>query len=280
MGSRTALNLGLLGLILGLGALALWAPAEPPPAPPAQVLALDPDRPTRIRLERSDAPAIELVRRAGHWEMQQPFAVAANPARVDTVLRLLELTSRMQYPLAGLDLDEYGLREPALSVELDQTRLEFGDTTPLDGQRYVRTGETLHVVPDTLYYHLQAPAAAYVSPRLLPPAAELEAVRLPGLQLSMASGEWRTAPLRASIETAAEWAARWRSAQALRVRPYRGESLGEPVEVVLQGEEATLRFVPLREEAGLLRPDLGLVYELPAQGLAPLLHPAAERDDA
>lgn len=277
MNTRTALNLALLILVLGLAGLALWPPDAPRSADPVTVVPLEREQIERIRLERTGAPAIALFHEAGRWQMRQPFATEADPARVDTVLRLLELTSLARYPLAELELAEYGLAVPALAVGLNDLRIEFGDVAALDRQRYVRVGERLHLVPGTLFYHLQAPAEAYVSRRLLPESSELEAVQLPGLRLLLEAGAWRTEPLQVSAAAAADWAARWRRTRAVRVRAYRNEALGEPVELVLQDAAGTLRWVPLRDGTGLLRPDLGLVYELSAGALAGLLHPTHPR---
>lgn len=274
MEPRLLINLALAVLVLALAALALRQPGERGASESERLVDASAEQIVHIRVARADAPAIELARSQEGWRLTAPWAVEARPEQVELILRLLETESRARYPLVEQDRAEYGLDAPALSIALDNTSVVFGDTAPLDGRRYVAVGEALHLVDDTLFYLLQAPPESYVSTRLLPAGTRLESVRLPQLRLVRNNGAWGTAPLQAPAATAAEWAARWQRARAVRVRPYRNETEATRVAVHVNGGDTSLSLVALEGEDALLRPDLGLVYELPEGALAPLLHPA------
>lgn len=274
MRARGLLLLVLLALVAGLAGLVLRGAPAPTPEPARLLGTLAPETLQRIRIEAPGRATLALERHATGWHLVAPYRVPANPAQVETALRITALTSLAHYPLAGRDRADYGLETPALRITLNDVSVAFGAVEPLEGRRYVQVGDTLHLIADRAYYRLQAPPETWVSPRLLPETAALEAVHAHDWRLELRDSQWRAEPALDTADAVVEWVDRWRRVQALRVRAYRGEALEAPIALHLKGE-APLQLAPLAEGEALVRTDLGLVYELPAGALARLVQPPA-----
>lgn len=281
MNKRNLLNLVLLLVVAGLGLLAWLEPGRRPEPQAVKITALDPANIERIRIERP-ADTVEMRRRDGRWQLTAPVAAPANDLRTDAILSIATIESLNQRPIAGLDLAGYGLAEPKARLQLDDVSIDFGAAAPLDNRRYVRVGDTLHLIPDLRYYQLIGPWSGYVSLHLLEEGSPLERIELPQLVLVNDNGSWVPEPRPAqwSADAATALAQRWQTVQAMEVREHKGAATGEEVRLHVRGREQPLRFViAAREpELVLVRPDLGLAYHLAAsqaQALLELSAPAA-----
>jgi hypothetical protein len=304
MSSRTRLNIALLAL---LGILALVAGIRPglePPAPPPPLLDPRPERVDRIRIEHPSRPPVVMTRHAERgWVMEQPFRIAANGRRVALLLELAGAPSTSRHSLTGRALGELGLAPPEVVLTLGDRRLEIGARAALDDRRYVRVGDTLHLVDahgplDTL---TDADPGVWVARSPLPADAKPIALALPALaadadhdqpaaeatELRLESGRWHVepAPPELSGDSVPMLMDAWRSAQALAVtsHPPAGDAtaqdsaesappLGE-VRFTLEGHAQPLVLLigALQPTLVLTRPDLGLDYHLPADAASRLL---------
>lgn len=276
MNKRNLINLALLLAVIGLALLAWLEPGREAPPAPLKITTLDAAAIDRIRIERP-AGLLEMARRDGRWELTAPIRAPANSIRTDAILSVAAIDSLNSLPVAGLDLATYGLAEPAVRLFLNDTRIDFGNTSPLDQRRYVRVGDTLHLIPDLRYYQLIGGWNGYVSLRLLEENTALERIELPGLTLENHQGSWRPepAPEHWSADAATALAQNWDTAQAMEVREHKGEANGEEVRLHVRGREQPIRFVVAAREPELVlvRPDLGLAWHLvsgQAQGLLEL----------
>ncbi len=280
MNKRNLINLALLLAVIGLALLAWLEPGREAPPAPLKITTLDAAAIDRIRIERP-AGLLEMARRDGRWELTAPIRAPANSIRTDAILSVAAIDSLNSLPVAGLDLATYGLAEPAVRLFLNDTRIDFGNTSPLDQRRYVRVGDTLHLIPDLRYYQLIGGWNGYVSLRLLEQDTALDRIELPGLTLENREGSWRPAPAPEhwSADAATALAQNWLNAQAMEVRELKGEANGEEVRLHVRGREQPIRFVIAASEPELIlqRPDLGLAWHLVAERAADLLQfaPAA-----
>ncbi|PKM43643.1 MAG: hypothetical protein CVV05_12270 [Gammaproteobacteria bacterium HGW-Gammaproteobacteria-1] len=281
MNKRNLLNLVLLLVVVGLGLLAWLEPGREAPPAPLKLTALDAAAIDRIRIERP-AGVLEMARRDGRWELTAPIHAPANGIRTDAILSVAAIDSLNSQAITGLDLAAYGLAEPAVRLFLNDTRIDFGNTSPLDQRRYVRVGDTVHLIPDLRYYQLIGGWNGYVSLRLLEENTPLDRIELPGLTLENHEGSWRPqpAPEHWSADAATALAQNWDTAQAMEVREHKGEAKGEEVRLHVRGSEQPIRFViAAREpELVLVRPDLGLAWHLVAERAADLLQMSAYTD--
>lgn len=267
MHKRHRLNLALL-LLLVLLALVAWL--EPGKAPAPSVVSIGapaPEAIRRIRIERP-AGALELARRDGLWRLTSPVDIAANGARIDALLALAGSESLARQAIgAGEDLAPYGLDKPQLTLWLNDRRIDFGRQTPLDNRRYLRIGETLHLISDARYYTLLGKWTDYISPRLIPDGERLARIELPDWVLNDDQGRWLPDPRPEnwSADAATALAQRWQNAQAMQISEEAGGAAqGDAIRLYLRGQDAPLRFVISAREPGLvlLRPDLGLAWHL------------------
>ncbi|MEZ5541491.1 MAG: DUF4340 domain-containing protein [Pseudomonadota bacterium] len=267
MSTRTLLNLALAALALGLGALIWYRPGLEQHAGVQTVTGIDPQTVSAIDLSRSGAEPLLFRKQAGHWLIQGATAIPADDFQVHTVLALLQATVVRSYPARTLALAGLGLDPPQASVRFDATQLDLGTTEAIDGLRYVRLGAQVYLVGDS-YQHLpNAGLASFASRRLLPEAAKVTALQLPGLSLSLSDGvHWRLTPelpgvSADAIETLVQ---DWQHASALYVRRYEPGEFPETVRVTLQGVTDPVVFhIAAREpDLVLARPDWGIQYHL------------------
>ncbi len=278
---RNLLNLVLLLAVVGLGLLAWLEPGRSPEPPAVKITMLDPGSVERIRIERP-ADVVEMLRRDGRWQLTAPLVAPANSVRTDAIVSIAAIESLNQQNIAGLDLTTYGLAEPKARLWLNDTLIEFGGAAPLDNRRYVRVGDTLHLIPDLRYYQLIGHWNGYVSLRLLEEGTQLDRIELPALTLVNHEGSWRPEPIPEhwSADAATALAQHWLNAQAMAVREQKGELAGEAVRLHVRGQEQPLRFIIAAYEPELVLQhlDLGLAYHLVAGRGADLLQLPAPTD--
>lgn len=287
MRSRTLLNLALIVLAAVLGAVAYFRPGHHPAPRKPTLTALKPADITRIRIERPGHATIRLRREHGVWRITAPIRARANTLRVEGIENAADAPSLAGYPVPGLQLKQFGLAPPKVRLWLNGHELDFGDTDPIHQWRYVRVGDRVHMIGDTVYPFLTMPPTAFVNLALLPPGAAIEVLNLPHLSLRRGpKGHWTLTPPRKEADPARIDAllARWRDARALFIqRDHGGPDKGR-ITVRLEGRKAPLVFVIRRTRPGLVlaRPAAGLSYHLGSGGSHGLLRlqAPAHRDAA
>lgn len=284
MNRRNLLNLGLLLLIAVLVLLVIYQPGIDQPTGQPALIELDREAVDHILIRRTDAEDIELERDdRGAWQLRQPLAIGASEFRVDSLLRVTASKSLGRFAADGVSLADYQLAQPQVELVLNRShRIAFGGKTPLDHRRYVLFDGNVHLINDTLYYHLIGDVATFVRQRPLPEGAAISALELPQFSLMWHDQRWQLEP--ADDAVSADHITRlldgWKYASAMQVKGYDGRS-GEAVTVTLEGKSSPLNFLLTAREPDLVlaRPELGLQYHFPAESAAELLAlPAAEPD--
>ncbi len=259
------INLALLAVVTVLG-LTVWLIPEEQPAEPPPLTALDPSGIQRVRLQNRHGE-LELRKGDAGWEMTAPYRVAANAPRIELLLGIADAKSLARFPLPGDRLAEFGLNPPLATLELDQTRIEVGGTEPLQHRRYLRIGDTLHLIADRFPQHLLAAPEEFVAPELLSAGSKPSAIRTPDWTLTQGQdGKLALEPPQPdlSMDDLNRKFDQWRSARAVAVLPApSGKGDGE-IELRLS-DAPPLRFRIVKRGEGLLlvRSDLGLAYRLP-----------------
>ncbi len=219
------------------------------------------------------------------WTLQAPFAAPADSYRINALLALAQTPSLSHYPLAGVDLAQLQLDPPQLVVELNNTRLELGGTEPLRGQRYVRVGETIHLIDDRLYF--TGNPVELVDPTLLPGEPSLVAISLPALPpplgdgtplvAELVEGRWQTDPslVDLSADVLPTLVDGWRRMRALDVRQdpasdpeaISADALPQVLIRLAGGETIVFEVTSQRGEVILRRPAWQLRYVV-SRGMA------------
>jgi hypothetical protein len=224
---------------------------------------LAPDAVRRIEIERRDGQAVAFARTDAGWRMLAPRELPASAYHLDLLLRFLRLPVDARYPRREVDLAAAGLSRPTLTVRFDDARYVFGGLDPLGRRRYLLHAGDVLLVREGVSAILASPWWNFIDRRLL---ADGEPSGL-----RFADGR------RLALDQAPAVRARWQQASASLVRPLPAGARGAPFVLELRsGERIRWQWVG-GEQPRLLRPDLGLAYEVSADQLDALLGPAAAR---
>lgn len=283
--SRWFLNAGLLVLLAALALVIWFQPGAQKPAPQPAITDLEASAVDTIRIEQPGHDTAVFKREHGHWRMIEPVAARADDGVIATFLDDINEESTRHYPVKGLNLAEFGLKPPKLSLTLNGQQLDFGGTESLNHQRYIRNGDTVYLVNDTLFYRLQGDPLSLLSKRLLPKDAKITALVLPDIKLAQdAKGDWQLTPPNAKItsDQIQKLIDHWHNAQAFNVKAAGETPVGGKVKVALAGHEKPIVFEVLKTDAqlALVRPDLGIRYALPATRHDDLLKLTPQKETA
>jgi hypothetical protein len=232
--------------------------------PDIQLTDLEPASINTIKIIRSTADEILFQKEGGKWWMHEPYHLPANEFRINTLLRLSGAHSYTRFRKNEVELERFLLDEPVVSVEFDNTRIDFGDTSPLGEQRYVLVNDAVHLINDSLYQQLQTPATFFLSTKLLPENAGIKAINLPGYRLSQHDGIWEAVPqLDYSADNITTLIHAWRSADAISIRAYEdGENSGTIRIELEDGNIIEFIIVTPPPQLVLARSDIGLQYHI------------------
>jgi hypothetical protein len=278
MSARLWLNLGLLLLLAGLIALAVYEPGIEAPPTGAAITPLTADAITRIHIERRDQPTFTLEKKAGVWRIA-PQGWAADAARLNALRDLVQEKSLQRLPAS--DLGRYGLEKPELIVTLNDTRIAFGDTDPISNNRYIMTSDAVHLVADLHYPGFNSSAASFAEPRLLHEDARVTKLALPDLTLTRDDkGNYTIQPPREKLSADApqQLVDEWRNARALwveadQVNPANQDARPQDrARITLEGApELEYHIISREPDFVLAHPDLKLRYHFSAEQAQRLL---------
>jgi Domain of unknown function (DUF4340) len=271
MKSRLLVNVGLLTVIAILATIAIVKPGKEE-VEPSSLLAVDPQGLTHVTLQNKETLVFEKI--DGQWRLTAPFAAPVNQVRIGQLLDVTKATSEANYPLKPDEVAQFGLDEPQAVLTLGKNTLQFGGTDPIKMRRYVRLGDTLHLVEDNFFHHLTAAATDYVDKRLIPEGAKIHEIQLPGLKaIKNAEGKWTVEPAGESGIDLAELASVWATSRAIDVKRMDTQVVGETIRIGLV-DGAPIEFVILKKSPELVlgRRDLGLQYEVTGETSRELLN--------
>ncbi|MEQ6340380.1 MAG: DUF4340 domain-containing protein [Gammaproteobacteria bacterium] len=268
--SRAWVNLALFILLAGLAVFAFYEAGKEPPGQQSTLTVIDPGKISQIRINHKDGEIISLIKDVQGWRLNQPISVPANSGNVQQLLGLARTSSYAQFDVRGVDMAKYKLDTPGLYVEFDGLELVFGGTEPLEGRRYVRVGQVVHLIDDSGYRDANIALAALVSPALLPAGFKQMEIKLPNATISRAEdGRWTSAPARAdlSADVIQRLVDEWQRAEAHSVETYApdGKALGEIVVRLEPTAELRFEIVAREPELILARRDIGMQYHFTAE---------------
>lgn len=281
MKSRWVTNFLLLMAIGILSLIAHFKPGIEKPAADVYLTTLKQDDITRIRLQRSLLPELVLFKNDNAWFIQHKPPLPADPFQVNALTRLAEQTIKRSYAVTELDLAQVELDSPENRVTLNDQTLAFGGIDPLEGLRYVRVGDTVHLIEDLYQNQIQSSYINFVRRRLFAEFDKITALKLPGLRIQQIKGKWQTTPEQTvSADKLQLFIEGWQQASALNVEKMDPGTTGETVSVTLAGEEKPVDFIIKARESELIlaRPDFGIQYKLGDRS-GDLLELPAEADD-
>ncbi len=158
-GART--NVALAFALAALIALT-WYSAREAPDTDVRLAELDPGSVSTVRIERAGEAAIVVTRDGDAWMMRQPIETAVDPRKVERLIAALNVASQARYRVDGIDAGLVGVGEPPRTrVVIDGEEFAVGDLTALKDHRYVRRGDTVHLVIDFVGARLPADPSSW-----------------------------------------------------------------------------------------------------------------------
>jgi hypothetical protein len=254
---RLFINLLLLLCVIGLAIFLGRGGNKEIVEPVVTLTDIQPDSIHLIHIERHDLDDIIFQKQGNNWVMQSPFKLPANPSRIQVMLSLLQAHSYDHFSAPDNDLTPYMLAVPAVSIVLDDTRIAFGDTNPLEEKlRYVLVKDTVHIINEGLFHQLQASATFFLDAKLIPPDASIKSIQLPELDIENTEDDALTGAQRQIINA-------WEQVESISLRKYEEIEAIDTIKIELDsGELIEFVIVSNRPNLILARPERGIQYHI------------------
>jgi hypothetical protein len=274
---RSLLNLVLLLVALALVAVVVYAPGDKKDTP-VKLTSLDKTGVSRILITRHNQEDLLFEKHDGHWFISKPVHIDANPLRVEALLEILGTRSHTRFSAKGRDLQPFGLKQPLATLTIDNTRIEFGDTEPVNRRRYVMIGNTIHLITDSFYHQLKIELPSFVANQLFD--SPIKSITLPRLSITKNPDDgWQITPQDKQVDTdkLQAFIDRWQTLQAERVERSDKTPASGNVKISLEnGKDITLDIIKTASHTSLRRNDIGLQYRLFPNQVAALFSVAAK----
>lgn len=262
MKRSTRINLLLLGLVAVLGTAAYWqvnsevAGFEPP------LSALKTEQIRNVTVSCLQCVARRFERVDGQWMMQEPYTFPADDAQVKRLVAIATSPVRSRRAFASLDAKKIGLDPALISLDLDAEHFDIGTTDAFNGDRYVRVGDTIAMVPDRFSPFLVAAPASELDRHLLPRGSVLASLKINEVERP-------------------ELIEAWTGAMAARItaRSEGSEQVADAVAELQLGDGARLVYRIARNGDAIiaLRDEPALTYTLSGDQASTLLHHTESR---
>jgi len=266
MRSRWIVNLLLVLATVILLLIVYLEPGIDEPAEAPAITSLTKDQLDRIHLNRPVRDDLVLLKKAtGQWFIEHTPELPADDYQVNALQRLAEQKAVRSYAASELDLGQLQLEPPNATAVLNDTLVEFGNLDSLEGLRYVRVADQVHLIPDLYLQLVQASYTQFVRRRLLDEDMRIDRIVLPDFSVTRTDQGWTVEPPQeVSADNLQQFVDRWQAAAALHIQAAETVTEGESVELVPAGGVPSTRFVISAREPELVlaRPDLGVQYRM------------------
>jgi hypothetical protein len=249
---RLLVNVVLLACAVALG---LWIYQHNRDGDDGRLTRLDGEAVQRIVIEGGQQRMV-FARAGTGWRMLVPRELPASRHHVDMLLRFLQAPVHGRYDTSEVDLAAAGLTPPKVTLRYDERAFAFGALDPLGQRRYLVDGDRVLLVSEGISAILLSPWWNFIDRRLLPAGEPKRLVFADGRELA--------------LDRDPSLQARWQHAAASIVRPLRPGVAGEEVVLELDSGERIVWQWVAGEQPKLLRPDLGLAYQISSDQRAAL----------
>ncbi|MES9935279.1 MAG: DUF4340 domain-containing protein [Sedimenticola sp.] len=280
MSRRTLINLGLMVVVLILGALTWYSSEENSEEQFQPLTALNPSEINRITISNNNGPEFTLERDDTGWSMTDPYRMPANGPRINILLDIVSTPSFEQHPVPAERLGEFGLDKPRAEMLLNDHKLVFGGTHPYNYRRYVQIGDTLHLTNDHFPHHFLALAEEFISHSLLGEGQQVAAIETSSWKLLRSDQGWQLQPPVDGLLTdqLVSKVNDWENTWVTKVEKAPTLAATDSVTISFRDASEPLVLEVVKTETALLlvRRESGLAYRLPLQST--LLQPPAPQN--
>ncbi len=270
MSKRWLVNIILLVLVIALGSLVFYTLEQNKPIEKPALTDLKPATVQSIHIERSGEPSITLLKEtSGFWQMTAPFELQANKFQAESLLQLLSLHDYTK--IASSNLAEFKLDTPAITIKFDQLTVAFGNSSPLNHQRYIQINDEVYLIRDTWYYYLTGDSLAFASLSLLGNQPKITELEMPNYNLKLQDTKWilKSEDISEKINTSTDALGamidNWQHASAYDIKLYNEDTTDkEQIKVTLLGKSQPINFVIISKAPDLIlaRPEKNVQYKL------------------
>ncbi len=235
MTSRWLINLLLLIAIAILVLVAYYEPGIQEQTDTTSITTLHKDELHRIHLNRPVREDLVLVKKtAQNWSIAHTPELPADNFQVNMLQRLADQKAVRSYAVSQLDLSQLQLAPPQATVILNDTAIEFGHLEPLQGLRYVRVADQVHLIPDLYMQLLEASYTQFARRRLFDENIRFASIVLPDFTVIETDQGWTVEPPQdVSADALQQFADRWQTATAVNVQAADGQAEEGTLELVL-----------------------------------------------
>jgi hypothetical protein len=276
MNRQWALNLFLLLTVLVLVGVAFFRPGQVKKPVPHRLTTIDALQVKKITIERPAHDTVILKKTDQQWMLDRPFHARASDFIVSNVLAITKIASLNQLPYnAETDAARYGFEKPKVILFFDKERVVFGDTNPLNQQRYVLYHDQVYMISPNAIWAVTHKPSEFIDKRLLEFKESPTAIYFSdGKKLELKNGIWVLQPKNKSLatDTLTRLVNEWRYAGATEVEPYKHAPIQGTIRVVYKNKRTIeLGIIARDPELILLRKDENLQYYFPASAAKRLL---------
>ena len=277
MNPRTWLNIALGVAVVALAGVAYFQPGQKKPEPDPTLTTVSPTEVAEVTIRPGKGQAVELERSEGRWRLTVPRELPADKPAAQSLVDLLQAKSRGTVEGADGQAAKYGLKDPDWVIEAAGHTLALGGKHPIERQRFLRVGDTVHRVDSGAVRTIKTDWTAYVSRQLVPRDGKLTDIELPEVTLSKTDeGEWKGNGKATMKPSEAKAAVRtWRNRRAMGVDAASPPSSGKPTVTLHFANRDPIRYVIQREKnrVRLISPQAGVSYSILAGQSQELLAP-------
>ena len=206
-----------------------------------------------------DAPEIKLVKQGGQWQLSAPVSARADRFEVLNFSNLATAEVKETLSPEGLD-------PPERVLTLNDQRIEFGATDPIESRRYVKLGDKVMLIDDPVSAAFDRDYQDLVAKELFAADEELVGIALPGLSLRKGEdGSWKAEPASDAATPAAlaKLAEGWKAASAMWNEAGGEEPQGQRLRFTLKGgAQRELVVVGTEPQFSLYSPTAKIRYQL------------------
>jgi len=108
------------------------------------------DEAHEVIIHAEGRPDVVLKQEDSRWKVVKPSQFIADTAKVHHLFTLLSENAESHYSINAKDWARYGLDKERLSVSFNGVKIIFGEYNEVAHKRYLRKGDTLYLVEETV----------------------------------------------------------------------------------------------------------------------------------
>jgi hypothetical protein len=117
--------------------------------------------------------------------MLSPYQGRAEDSLINLILSLSTLEISTLIDKADIDRANFGLQPPAVTIQLNQQYMNFGDGQAINKRRYIELNDKVMLVPDQHLSQLKAGSISYIDRHLIPRGSKLNSLRIDDKQIDL-----------------------------------------------------------------------------------------------